>query len=329
LNPSAVVIYKTLKNINMKIFPPLFFSIFLFAYCKPKTVVQTEAKAAKQIFYPQIDSAQLIQDLYVLSADSLEGRETGTIGAQKAALYLQKRMRNLGLLPLKGNFEQSFVFSSKNGTNLHSYIKGKQNPEKYIVVSAHYDHLGIRNGKIYNGADDNASGVAVLLSLAEYLQKNPPKYSVIFCFFDAEEKGLNGSKAWVKNPPVPLKDIVFNLNLDMVSRSVKQELFFSGTHHTPNLKGILTSLQSKTPVKMMFGHDRPEDGTDDWTNQSDHYSFHQAKIPYLYIGVEDHADYHHDTDEADKIDKTFFSAVNVLIKNTFLLLEEQMEKLQK
>jgi hypothetical protein len=312
-------------------------------YCKRKPRVAQNKPSSSLADADISGNTQLLNDLYALSADSMEGRETATLGGEKAADYLKKRMSAYHLLAMERSanrgallllevfdtvnidlYKQDFQFSTTKGTNLHGLIGGTQHSEKYMVVSAHYDHLGIKNGKIYNGADDNASGVAVLLALMAYLQKNPPKHSVIFCFFDAEEKGLNGSKAWVLNPPIPLKNIAFNLNLDMVSRSDKQELFFSGTYHHPVYKDWLMPLQVKTSVKMMFGHDRPEDGTDDWTNQSDHYSFHAAKIPYLYLGVEDHTDYHRDTDEADKIDKAFFVDVNGLIREVFSVFDEKI-----
>jgi Zn-dependent M28 family amino/carboxypeptidase len=176
--------------------------------------------------------------------------------------------------------------------------------------------LGIKDGEIFNGADDNASGVAVLLSMATYFQKNPPQHSIVFCLFDAEEKGLLGAKAWVKSPPMPINQVVLNVNLDMVSRSDKKELYFCGTHHYPHLKTIMDTSLVQNSVYVKFGHDRPEDGHDDWTNQSDHFHFHEAKIPFLYVGVEDHKDYHQHTDEADKIDKSYYTAVNQLLKST-------------
>jgi hypothetical protein len=296
-----------------------------FLHCKFKpTNIQDGKIANPQLSISlQTDSIQLIQDLYVLSADSMEGREAGTLGGQKAVNYLKSRISELSLLAFKDSFEQPFPIKNGNGTNLHGYIKGTKVPEKYIVLSAHYDHLGTKEGKIFNGADDNASGVAVLLSMAAYYQKNPPQHSIIFCFFDAEEKGLLGAKAWVKNPPVPINQVILNVNLDMVSRSDKKELYFCGTHHYPQLKRILDTSSVQNTVFVKYGHDRPEDGQNDWTNQSDHFPFHEAKIPFIYVGVEDHKDYHQHTDEADKIDKGFYTAVNQLLKNTVENLDKK------
>src|SRR5690606_18370697 len=100
--------------------------------------------------------------------------------------------------------------------NVLGWIKGTENPDSFIVISAHYDHEGVKKGIIYNGADDNASGVSALFSFAEYFKSNPPKHSVILAAFDAEELGLRGSKYFVENPIVPLEKIRLNINLDMV-----------------------------------------------------------------------------------------------------------------
>ena len=99
-----------------------------------------------------------------------------------------------------------------------AWLEGTQYPDKYIVITAHYDHLGKSGGKIYNGADDNASGVAAMLSIAEQLRRSRPKHSVIFLATDAEEKGLYGAKAFVQKPPVEISSIRFNLNLDMLAQ---------------------------------------------------------------------------------------------------------------
>ncbi|NNE65118.1 MAG: M28 family peptidase, partial [Pyrinomonadaceae bacterium] len=180
-------------------------------------------------------------------------------------------------------------------------------PESYIVVSAHFDHVGISRGKIYNGADDNASGTAALFAIAKYFQEHPPEHSLIFAAFDAEEIGLEGAKHFVRNPPVSIEKILLNINLDMVSRSDKNELYISGTYHYPIFKTILSPIVEKVPVKLLFGHDEPEPKRDDWTFQSDHGVFHKKKIPFVYFGVEDHADYHRPTDDFEKVDKKFFS----------------------
>jgi Zn-dependent M28 family amino/carboxypeptidase len=194
------------------------------------------------------------------------------------------------------------------GTNLFGYIRG--NTDSIIVVSAHYDHLGIKKGaagkdSIYNGADDNASGVGALLAIATYFKKHTPAHTLLFVSFDGEEEGLQGAKAFLKQPPVPVTQMVLNINMDMVSRNDKNELYVCGLNQFPQLKKYV-DLSPDGRVILLSGHDHPEDGADNWINQSDHYEFYKMKIPALYFGVEDHPDYHHLSDEFEHIQPSFY-----------------------
>ncbi|MEM8892626.1 MAG: M20/M25/M40 family metallo-hydrolase, partial [Bacteroidota bacterium] len=184
---------------------------------------------------------------------------------------------------------------------------------KTIVVTAHIDHLGIIKGEIYNGADDNASGTAALLAIADYFQRNPPNHTLLFAAVDAEEIGSPGAKYLLKNFPGEKEDIVLNVNMDMIAHNDK-ELYACGMHHYPELKPFISSIES--PIQISFGHDDPGDKTkDDWTNSSDHRIFHLAGIPFMYFGVEDHEDYHRFTDTYEKINPDFYiEAVKVIIK---------------
>ena len=176
----------------------------------------------------------------------------------------------------------------------------------YIVVTAHYDHVGVIDNQIHNGADDNASGTAALFALAEYFNKNRPLNSIIFAALDAEESGLRGARRFVAEPPVKKESILLNANMDMISRNQAGELYAAGAYHYPFLKKYLEDAAKNAPIKLRLGHDRPEQGSDDWTNQSDHGAFHQAKIPFIYFGVEDHKDYHRPTDDFENIDQKFY-----------------------
>ncbi|MGQ7857043.1 M28 family peptidase [Pedobacter sp. WC2501] len=253
---------------------------------------------------------QLLKDVEVLSSDAYQGRKTGTKGAEMARTYIIERFQKLGLksYPQHVNYAQEFTFNGRsgakvNGTNLIGYIPGKGN--NVIVVSAHYDHLGVIKDEVYNGADDNASGTAGLLKIAAYFAKNKPNNTIIFAAFDAEEMGLQGAKAFVGNPPVPVNTIAIDLNMDMISHSDKGELYVCGTFKYPDLKKYVDT--TKTNIKLLFGHDDPKQGHDDWTNQSDQGAFNAKNIPFLYFGVEDHKDYHKATDEYSTITKPFFS----------------------
>lgn len=259
-----------------------------------------------------LDAARLLEDLRVLSADAMEGRGAGTKGGATARAYVARRFADAGLRPLGSTFEQPFELparagGAKTGVNLVGHVVGRSHPERFIVVTAHYDHLGVRDGVVYNGADDNASGVAVLLQLAaRFGGARRPENSIVFAALDAEEVGLVGAHALVKRLREEKRAVALNVNLDMVSRSARGELHAAGTHHTPSLRPALERVAARAPVKLLLGHDRPEQGRDDWTNQSDQFAFHRAGIPFVYFGVEDHADYHKPTDDFGAVTPDFF-----------------------
>ena len=182
-----------------------------------------------------------------------------------------------------------------------------------IVITGHLDHLGIRNGKIYNGADDDASGVAALFAIADYFKNKNPKHTLVFAAVDAEEIGSLGCDYLLENFPGNSADIALNINMDMIAHN-DSVLYASGLHHYPQLKAPLQNIQS--PITLKFGHDNPKDKTlDDWTFSSDHRIFHKKKIPYVYFGVEDHKDYHNYTDTFENINQQFYiNAVKLIIK---------------
>lgn len=271
------------------------------------STAQTAPSAAK------IDTTALINDLKTLSADDMEGRGFGQPGGAKALKYVEKRFKESGLTAFGSSYLQPFQEVRPNGTKLEGanvigYIEGKRNPDRYIIVTAHFDHLGIRNGQIFNGADDNASGTSALFAMAAYFKRERPENTIIFAALDGEEGGLRGAKKLVAELPVKKESVLININMDMIARGDKKELYASGTFHYPQLKPLLEALakSSDAKVKLLLGHDQPNPPQDDWTNQSDHFEFHKAKIPFIYFGVEDHPDYHRATDDFEKVDQTFF-----------------------
>ncbi|TWO32293.1 M28 family peptidase [Seonamhaeicola sediminis] len=258
----------------------------------------------------------LLRHVETLSSDAFEGRLTGTNGAIKAKKYIINQFYSLKVQPFKKSYEQPFKFikgrKEYKGTNVLGYIKGTLEPNKFIILSAHYDHLGINNGIIYNGADDNASGIGALFGFAEYFQKYPPKHSVILAAFDAEELGMQGSYYFVKNLPFSIKMIKANLNMDMISRSNKNELYVAGSNINTFFRKAVCCIESKK-IDLITGHDGYDD-KDNWVYASDHSNFHKKGIPFLYFGVEDHEDYHEATDDFENIHPEFYTeAVNVII----------------
>jgi Zn-dependent M28 family amino/carboxypeptidase len=266
-----------------------------------------------------IDGPQLLRDLETLASDAMEGRAPGTPGSTKARDYITRRFKESGVEPIGDSFERRFSFRGRGdtrdrgGINLIGVIRGSRTPDQYIVLTAHYDHLGVRNGEIFNGADDNASGVASMIAIAARLSAVRPEHSVIVAALDAEEVGLQGARAFIESPPVPREAIVMNVNMDMVARDAANVLYASGTFHYPFLKAYLKDV-ARPPVVLRLGHDGTTAGQDDWTRDSDHFPFHQAGIPFIYFGVEDEAHHHKSTDDAETVTKEFYiGATNTIL----------------
>jgi Zn-dependent M28 family amino/carboxypeptidase len=287
-------------------------------------VVSTEPRAAG----PQLDGKALLATIQTLASAEYGGRRTGSPGGLKARAWVTDRFKTIGLAPLDGKYQFPFTFMHnkveyKDAANVVGLCKGRASAPEMLVVSAHYDHEGVREGVMYPGADDNASGVAVLLAIAEQCQRDALKHDTLFVAFDAEEHGLQGAREFVAKPPVPKERLALNINLDMVSRSSKRELYAAGAYHWPATKPSLDAVAKRAAVKLLLGHDKPEktSGVDDWTLQSDHGPFHRAGIPFVYFGVEDHRDYHKPTDTADKIDPTFLRQAAETILDAVITLD--------
>jgi hypothetical protein len=273
---------------------------------------------------PVFTPSDLMASVRVLADAEMNGRRTGSVGNGRARQWILSQFDAAGLRPMSVSFEHPFQFEahepahgahkSQTGVNLMGLCRGTGAADDgVIVISAHYDHLGVRDGAVYFGADDNASGVSVLVALARQCQRSPWRHETLFVAFDAEELGLHGARAFVANPPLSRERIAVNVNLDMVARGDKGEIFAAGTAHTPELRRVLAPVAARAPVKLLFGHDTGG-GREDWTTQSDHAAFHAAAIPFVYFGVEDHPDYHRPTDTPEKIDPAFFfNAANTIL----------------
>ena len=259
----------------------------------------------------------LQDDVAFLASDELEGRQTGTEGEKKASAYISKRFKDLSLLP-KGTNEFLQPFSFKPKTNPHDEVKFDVNgdgtitgnnvlgfldnkAENTIIIGAHYDHLGFGGeGSLYrdsikavhNGADDNASGIAILLKLASKLREKNTKNNYLFMAFSGEEMGLLGSNYFVKNPTIDIKKVNYMINMDMVGR-LKQDsaLAVYGTGTSPIFKQVLKSHNDN------FKLIQQESGV----GPSDHTSFYLADIPVLHFFTGQHEDYHKPSDDSGKL----------------------------
>ena len=267
---------------------------------------------------PLADASGIRRDIEYLASDRLEGRLTGTPGNDSAAAYLARRYRSLGLIEMVPDYLQPFDALSaqdahmgrtepRRTQNVVALLRGRDPAlrDEYIVIGAHFDHLGRSTtfaldpeagDAIRNGADDNASGTAAVLDLARILSADPPRRSVIFANFSAEELGVLGSSWFVGHAPVPLGKIVAMLNFDMVGRLRNDKLIVYGTGTATELKVILDSTNAAEGTAAF----RISGGGDGY-GPSDQSSFYAKDIPVLHFFTDLHDDYHRATDDAYKI----------------------------
>ncbi len=292
-----------------------------------------------------VDSVRLLDDVRTLAAPDFGGRKTGSEGSRKAQAYLTSRFEALGLKHYGASYAQPFSFTDNgnhggkkaakpteypNAVNLVGYIPGSSAPQRILLISAHYDHLGMRDDKLFPGADDNASGVAAMLAMAAHFKAHPPQHTVVFAAFDGEELGLRGARAFLAALPFPKQQLVMNLNLDMVSHNDQNLIFAAGTRHYPGFKPLVEEVAKRSSVTVKLGHDIAKKGAeaDDWTDSSDHGPFHAAGIPFLYFGVEDHPDYHAPSDTFEHINQAFFVKVAALLVDVAATLDQQLDSVK-
>jgi Zn-dependent M28 family amino/carboxypeptidase len=294
-----------------------------------------ETKAERR--WQRLTRAYLLGHLRALASPKMKGRESGRAGAMKGRRHIVHTLTEAGVEPLFPGFAHPFTFKGLDGrptqgVNLVGMLRGREAPETYITLSAHYDHLGTtgshESGEIFNGADDNASGVAAVLAIASSMAAWPPCASIVFCLFDGEEAGLKGSSAFVERAPIPLDRLALEINVDMIGRGDEGILWVAGTHHHPHLAPHVNAIAAESTVPLMIGHDRWSIRRgENWTHESDHGSFHDAGIPWLHFGVSNHEATHETTDEADCIDEDFFVHAARTVHHGVRHLDEVAEEL--
>ena len=297
----------------------------------PVAEAPAEAVAATPVNYDQ-----LMADVRILSADDMEGRDTGAPGGERARAYIVSRLEALGVAgPPMGRLQPFEALGRTregpktfHGVNVLGLIEGTRTPDRYIVITAHYDHVGMNGGQIYNGADDNASGVATMLEIAARLKQARPEHSVIFVAFDGEERGLLGAKHFVQAPPVPLSSIAMNLNFDMIARAETDGfLWVTGTYQHPTFRPLLERIPANGAVSLAFGKDTPQDtGEDNWVEASDQGAFVNAQVPFLYLGVNYHPDYHRPSDDFERITPSVFQSAVELSWSAFQALDQGLDR---
>ena len=269
----------------------------------------------------------LWQDFETLSATEMQGRKAGTHGAQLARQFIISRFAESGLQTLsklnlsdeklalfdpKGWLHEFNYRGKKQGANVIGFMPGKMITDKFIVVTAHYDHLGKKKGKIYHGANDNASGVAAMFYMARKLKSSATQHSIVFVATDFEEAGLHGAKAFVRDNILKKENVLLNLNLDMIAQPGRDwRLYVSGTRSQPYFKSVVDEVISSAPICIKKGHDNPSWNYNrshriNWRRASDHWAFAKQGIAWLYLGVNDYRYYHKPNDTADKIPSSFY-----------------------
>ena len=282
-----------------------------------------------------ITSKELKELLYVYSSDYFEGRDTGEKGQKIAVDFLRNyyQKQDIDAAINTENYFQKMILNIRGKDvkteNVVAIIPGAEIPEEYIVISAHLDHVGVKNGQIYNGADDDGSGNVAILEIAEAFQmavneNNRPKRSIIFLHVTGEEKGLLGSRYYTENPLYPLENTVANLNIDMIGRldpkRVNKDpnyIYLIGSDKLSNELHEVSEKINRTYTNLILDYTFNADNDPNrFYYRSDHYNFAKNNIPVIFYFNGTHEDYHQPTDTADKINYDILQKRTKLIFHT-------------
>jgi Zn-dependent M28 family amino/carboxypeptidase len=287
-----------------------------------------------------ITAADLSTHLYKFSDDKMQGRMTGEAGQKMAAEYLKNFYIAQGIAAPKDVEEYFQVIPAsylkrlkepKDSENVLAFIEGSEKPDEIIILSAHYDHVGMEDGEIYNGADDDGSGTVALLEIAEAFQKavkngQGPKRSILFLHVTGEEIGLFGSKYYTENPIFPLANTVCNLNTDMIGRidpdkaSNPNYIYLIGSDKLSQELHDLSEDVAQTYSDLELDYKfNDENDPNRFYYRSDHYNFAKNNIPIIFYFNGVHEDYHKPTDTPDKIE------YELMEKRTHLIFQTAWE----
>lgn len=297
-----------------------------------------------------IKSDEMKKNLYVIAADDMEGRDTGSEGQKRAADYIINYYKNLNIshptamnsylqtVPAEYMNKKSRRETFNDSANILAIIKGSTYPDEIIVVSAHYDHVGTKNGVVYNGADDDGSGTVAVMEIAEAFKEaqmhgHGPKRSILFLHVTGEEHGLFGSSYYVDHPVFPLNNTVADLNIDMIGRDDpenrgKNYVYVIGSDMlSKELKVINETANNKTnKLELNYKYDDPKDPQRLYY-RSDHYNFAKKGVPVAFFFDGIHEDYHKPTDDPDKIDYTLLAKRAQLVFATAWQLANRKERI--
>ncbi|WP_124642668.1 M28 family metallopeptidase [Amniculibacterium aquaticum] len=316
-----------------------------------KTIDYTTNGKAYNQAYESIKSDELKKNLFVIASDEMEGRDTGSKGQKKAGDYVINyyKDRKIGYPEVLGSYFQKVPAEYMNkkswngkrfsdSDNILAFIKGSEKPNEIVVISAHYDHIGTKNGVVYNGADDDGSGTVAVMEIAEAFKLaekkgHGPKRSILFMHATGEEHGLFGSSYYVDHPVFPLENTVTNLNIDMIGRcdpgNCNQDyVYVIGSEMlSSELKMISEAANNKTyKMKLDYKYDDPKDPNRLYY-RSDHYNFAKNGIPVAFYFDGIHEDYHKETDDPEKIDYELLKKRTQLIFSTAWELANRKDRI--
>lgn len=293
--------------------------------CKNTQSVTSKDNSDPTKYIKSISEKDLKTMLYIVASDEMEGRETGSKGQKKAGLYMIEQYKKNGIQSPKGAIDYyqhipaSFLNARHNenlpdSENIWAYIEGSEKPNEILVISAHYDHVGIQNGEVYNGADDDGSGTVALLEMAKAFAKakkegHGPKRSILFLHVTGEEHGLHGSRYYSENPLFPLANTVADINIDMIGRrdvehtKTNNYVYVIGANRlSTDLHNAVVSQNDKyIKMDLDFKFNDPKD-PNHFYERSDHYNFAKHGIPSVFFFNGVHEDYHGKDDIAEKIE---------------------------
>lgn len=297
----------------------------LFLACGGTKAAKDYAKADVPKYMNSITQAELKKHLYIVASDEMEGRNTGEPGQKKAGLYLIEEYKKIGVSFPKGATDwyqkvpsafmtKGFGPKLNDSENIWAYIEGSEKPDEVLVISAHYDHVGMKNGEVYNGADDDGSGTVALLEIAQAFMEAKkagygPKRSILFLHVTGEEHGLHGSRYYSENPLFPIANTIADINIDMIGRRDDDHkdngnyIYVIGSDRlSSDLHNINEAANAKY-VKLELDYkynDRKDPNR--YYYRSDHYNFAKKGIPSIFYFNGVHEDYHKEGDEPEKIE---------------------------
>lgn len=312
-----------MKKLLLLLSIPLFFNCGQPKSQPTKTTDYSETTVSK--YLNTITAQELEKHLYIVAADSMQGRDTGSEGQKKAGRYLIAEYQKMGMSFPKvatsfyqkvpaAFMKRSYSPTPNDSENIWAFIEGTEKPNEILVISAHYDHVGTKNGEVYNGADDDGSGTVALLEIAQAFKKAKddgfgPKRSILFLHVTGEEKGLHGSRYYSENPLFPLKNTIANINIDMIGRrdtlhkNTNNYIYVIGSDRlSTDLHKINEEANAKyTKLDLDYKYNDINDPERIYY-RSDHYNFAKNGIPSIFFYNGTHEDYHMPGDTPDKIE---------------------------